>query len=205
VLRETIVHLVVLVAIVTYAVPSIVAYRRKHPRKAWIVSVSLLLGWTVVGWFVAIIWAIPPEWSWPTKRVRPKGVWLLLYWFFFGTAYSLLAMTIAFTSNSQIATNARAAYGVFGAADWAIMIVLVLLNIAAMVQVYRLKSSAELYFGAVVVISTASQLFNLVVRPEVYAAANYGSGAAGLVIGTVVMGGIWLYLHLLSGNNTLTA
>ncbi len=44
--------------LVPYIVPSLVAYRRRHPNKTAIFAFNLLLGWTVLGWVVALVWAL---------------------------------------------------------------------------------------------------------------------------------------------------
>jgi hypothetical protein len=41
-----------------YFVPTMIAYTRKHERKGTILLVDLFLGWTLVGWWFALIWAI---------------------------------------------------------------------------------------------------------------------------------------------------
>jgi len=40
-----------------YLLPSIVAAGRKHNNEGAIVALNLLLGWTVLGWIGAFIWA----------------------------------------------------------------------------------------------------------------------------------------------------
>jgi len=40
-----------------YCLPTIVALIRKHANKSPIILVNLLLGWTLIGWAVALIWA----------------------------------------------------------------------------------------------------------------------------------------------------
>ena len=44
-------------AIAIYFVPSIVATKKKHPNRVEIILVNLFLGWTVLGWIVALVWA----------------------------------------------------------------------------------------------------------------------------------------------------
>jgi hypothetical protein len=41
-----------------YFLPTIVARAKKHPNRRAIFWVNLLLGWSGVGWFVAMLWAI---------------------------------------------------------------------------------------------------------------------------------------------------
>lgn len=55
-------HVVILLLIgmimAVYATPSVIAYRRKHPSRNTIIAVNVLLGWSIVGWAVALIWAL---------------------------------------------------------------------------------------------------------------------------------------------------
>jgi hypothetical protein len=43
--------------IVVYFIPSITAGKRKHPQYASIFIVNLLLGWTFIGWVIALVWS----------------------------------------------------------------------------------------------------------------------------------------------------
>lgn len=49
---EPIVFLVVL-----YFIPALWAMYRRHPQAAAISTLNLLLGWTVLGWIGALVWA----------------------------------------------------------------------------------------------------------------------------------------------------
>lgn len=44
--------------ILGYFVPTVVAFRRKHPQILAIVVLNLFLGWTFLGWLGALIWAL---------------------------------------------------------------------------------------------------------------------------------------------------
>lgn len=50
-----------LLCVLVYIVPALLAYRREHSRRVAITAVNLLLGWTFVGWVVAFVWAVIPE------------------------------------------------------------------------------------------------------------------------------------------------
>ena len=41
-----------------YIVPAVVAWDRQHPDVRWIWALTLLLGWTGIGWLLALIWAL---------------------------------------------------------------------------------------------------------------------------------------------------
>jgi hypothetical protein len=46
------------IAAAVYLWPSLLALHRKCRAAKWIISLNILLGWTVVGWIAAMIWAI---------------------------------------------------------------------------------------------------------------------------------------------------
>jgi hypothetical protein len=48
-------------AVVLYFLPSLVAYRRKKKNAVSIFVVNLFLGWTLVGWVVALAWAVAKD------------------------------------------------------------------------------------------------------------------------------------------------
>ena len=43
--------------VLVYFLPAIVGFYRKHHRAWAIFGVNLLLGWTVLGWIIAMVWA----------------------------------------------------------------------------------------------------------------------------------------------------
>jgi hypothetical protein len=45
-------------AILLYFFPSIAATRYQHPKQAAILHLNIFLGWTIVGWVVALRWAL---------------------------------------------------------------------------------------------------------------------------------------------------
>jgi hypothetical protein len=68
--------IVYLCSVAVYFIPAIVAAWRGHHNTAAIVVLNLFLGWTVLGWVFALVWActkvqirgpsraeIPPAWS----------------------------------------------------------------------------------------------------------------------------------------------
>lgn len=44
-------------AAIVYFFPAIVASRYQHPRQPAILFLNILLGWTVIGWIIALRWA----------------------------------------------------------------------------------------------------------------------------------------------------
>lgn len=54
--------LIVLFFIALYCVPSIVAISRKKKKDVVaIVALNLLLGWTLIGWVISLVWALRDE------------------------------------------------------------------------------------------------------------------------------------------------
>ena len=51
-------------ALFLYFVPALTAKYRKHPGQDGILVLNLFLGWTVLGWVIALVWAmsrpVPP-------------------------------------------------------------------------------------------------------------------------------------------------
>jgi hypothetical protein len=45
----------------SYFLPWIIAIVRDHPSREAICFVNLLFGWTVVGWFASLAWAVTGE------------------------------------------------------------------------------------------------------------------------------------------------
>ena len=41
-----------------YIAPAVVAWDRQHPQVRWIWALTLVLGWTGIGWLLALIWAL---------------------------------------------------------------------------------------------------------------------------------------------------
>ena len=66
----------VCVSAVRYLLPWIVALFNTHPAMAGIFILNLLLGWTVIGWIIALIWAVtkpqPPQQVSVTQQVSAR-------------------------------------------------------------------------------------------------------------------------------------
>jgi hypothetical protein len=52
--------LVLLILIAIYFAPSMVASQRHHPATATF-ALNVLLGWTFIGWVMALVWALANE------------------------------------------------------------------------------------------------------------------------------------------------
>jgi hypothetical protein len=52
------VHIVpILILIALYFVPAMVAARRGHPQMPAIGLLNIFLGWTLIGWVIALVWS----------------------------------------------------------------------------------------------------------------------------------------------------
>jgi Superinfection immunity protein len=43
---------------VVYFIPSVIAFWRTHHSKVAILTLNILLGWSGIGWVVALVWAM---------------------------------------------------------------------------------------------------------------------------------------------------
>ena len=50
-----------LAALFVYMIPTIIAFRKRHPKRVAILFVNLLLGVTVLGYVGAMLWATAPQ------------------------------------------------------------------------------------------------------------------------------------------------
>lgn len=50
--------LIVFPAMMAYPIPGFVALARRHPNAQAIAALNMLLGWTVIGWAGALVWAL---------------------------------------------------------------------------------------------------------------------------------------------------
>jgi hypothetical protein len=48
----------VFVVLLFYFMPSIVAWSRRRPNRGAVFALNLFLGWTLVGWVIALVWAL---------------------------------------------------------------------------------------------------------------------------------------------------
>jgi len=49
---------VLVVTLIAYFFPAVIAKSRKHRNRGAITALNLLLGWTGLGWIAALIWSL---------------------------------------------------------------------------------------------------------------------------------------------------
>ena len=54
----TIGHVLILLLLSAYFMPSVIAFARKHQNKAAIMVVNVFLGWTFLGWVASLAWSL---------------------------------------------------------------------------------------------------------------------------------------------------
>jgi len=50
--------LLVVIIFVFYFLPTLIAFLRQHKNKLAIFLLNLLLGWTILGWVVSLVWSV---------------------------------------------------------------------------------------------------------------------------------------------------
>ncbi len=50
--------LALILLFVLYFIPTWIAIKKQHSNKTAIILINLLAGWMILGWFIALIWAI---------------------------------------------------------------------------------------------------------------------------------------------------
>jgi RsiW-degrading membrane proteinase PrsW (M82 family) len=50
--------MLLILCFILYFLPAIIATRRNHPNATAITVLSIFLGWTLVGWVAALVWAL---------------------------------------------------------------------------------------------------------------------------------------------------
>jgi hypothetical protein len=51
----------IVIFICLYLLPGIIAYKKERKNKLAILWATILLGWTGIGWIIALIWALTSE------------------------------------------------------------------------------------------------------------------------------------------------
>lgn len=49
--------MLLVLGVIAYFIPSLVANNNEHPQTSAITMLNLFLGWTLLGWVIALIWA----------------------------------------------------------------------------------------------------------------------------------------------------
>jgi len=49
--------IVLIVVVILYMLPTLIAFSREHPRRGEVGVVNIFLGWTLIGWVAVFLWA----------------------------------------------------------------------------------------------------------------------------------------------------
>jgi hypothetical protein len=69
----------ILLAVISYFLPTLVANKRRHADKGAIFVINLFLGWSLIGWVAALVWASNTLETTKTTEVRDGKVWSSRY------------------------------------------------------------------------------------------------------------------------------
>jgi hypothetical protein len=56
-MEHTITVILLLIALIIYMLPTLIAYARDIPQRKAVTVFNIVLGWTLIGWFIAFLWA----------------------------------------------------------------------------------------------------------------------------------------------------
>jgi hypothetical protein len=60
---NTVFVILLLLCVIIYMLPTLVAYARDIPSRKTVTVVNIIFGWTLIGWFIAFLWAMLAETS----------------------------------------------------------------------------------------------------------------------------------------------
>jgi|HubBroStandDraft_6_1064221.scaffolds.fasta_scaffold4703052_1 Superinfection immunity protein len=63
-----IVLFILLILCIPYFIPSIIAFHKRKTNRGAILALNIFLGWSLIGWVVALVWALKVE---PSDRRVP--------------------------------------------------------------------------------------------------------------------------------------
>jgi len=52
---------IIVASVVGYMIPGIIAIQDKKANRKAIVALNILAGWTLVGWIIALVWALTKD------------------------------------------------------------------------------------------------------------------------------------------------
>ena len=56
--------------VVIYFIPTYIAVKRKHYQKVAIILLNIFLGWSFVGWVIALVWSVTKERNDSAQRLK---------------------------------------------------------------------------------------------------------------------------------------
>lgn len=58
---NTVFVILLLLCLIIYMLPTLIAYARDVPSRQTITVVNIIFGWTLIGWFICFLWAMLAE------------------------------------------------------------------------------------------------------------------------------------------------
>lgn len=65
--QEVLLTIAMLALVAMYLLPTIIAFKRRHMSRVAIAIINIFFGWTIYGWWTALLWACSANW---TRRAR---------------------------------------------------------------------------------------------------------------------------------------
>jgi len=58
---NTVFVIILLLCLIIYMLPTLIAYARDIPSRQTVTVVNIILGWTLIGWLICFLWATLAE------------------------------------------------------------------------------------------------------------------------------------------------
>jgi hypothetical protein len=59
--EHTVFIILLLLCVIIYMLPTLIAYARDIPQRQTVTIVNIIFGWTLIGWFICFLWAALAE------------------------------------------------------------------------------------------------------------------------------------------------
>src|SRR5262249_54444333 len=133
---------------------------------------------------------------------RPKWVWIICIFYLLSVGGTVLSMAVVLSGLLPLDAESQAYFSNLGIIDYLSMIGLGLLNIVAVVLLFRLRKSAVFVFGLSLALNIALVLVHALTTNWLKAAG--GSGPLEMLFGWLITVGVIQYARRLKDRGVLT-
>jgi uncharacterized MnhB-related membrane protein len=134
-------------------------------------------------------------------KKRPGWVWVISIFYGLSTIYTPLSFYIIYSGLVPLAGAQKAYFDGLGVVDWAVTAVGALIMLAAVIALFLLRRVSIKLWGAVIVFSVLSYLYNVIAKN--WLAALDIAGIIGAAVGFTLIVAIFFYTRRLDARGYL--